>query len=279
MNLINYNGQLIPSDQALFSAKDRMIRYGDGLFESIRIFKGKIPFWEDHFKRLLRGIEWLHFPLPKHYNTAFFQNEIYKLIGRSTNARVRLTVYREAEGLYCPQAAKSLFLIEALPLENDNYTWPNQGLDVGIAQTAKVLSHPLSGLKTHNSLPYILAAIEKKKRALDDCLILNENGAIAEASSANLFCIQNTQLWTTDQQQGAIEGVMQQQIISIAKQLGIPVFRRSIFPTHLHRASEVFLCNAIQGIRWVQSFGTNNYDCQKSRQIFRALVKKVEENQ
>lgn len=275
---VNFNGRLLPADQPIFAASARLPKYGDGLFETIRIFKGQFPFFQHHFQRLQLGMDRLNFVIPNDFNAAFFQNEIQKLIGNSANARVRLTVFRQGTGAYCPQMESTQFLIEARPLEHSTFQWNTAGLKIDLCTQISLDFNYLSALKTCNSLPYIVAAQYAQQQGLDDCLLLNSAGHLVEASSSNLFVFQNEELFTPNAEQGAIAGTTQKVIINITESMGIKVNRSVLSQAHLATASEVFLSNAIQGIRWVKSYQNHQYSSKKTRKLFTALVEKTLEN-
>ncbi|MEM8907517.1 MAG: aminotransferase class IV [Bacteroidota bacterium] len=279
MEFINWNGTLFPANRPIFSASHRTVKYGDGLFESIRKFAGRLPFLDLHYARLLRGMRALHYEVPDHFSPVFFQAEIEKLLAHQANARIRLSVFRQGAGRYLPEQNQVEFLIEASPLTNANFTWPQKGIQVDLCDTIRIQPHALSGLKTCNSLPYVLAALYRKERQLDDCLLLNNTGHLVEASSANLFLIDpDGQLLTPDTNQGAIAGTLQTLIWDLAATLAIPRQRQMIGIDALESAREVFLTNAIQGIRWVKSFRGQSYGHHQCQKIFTALQEKVREN-
>ncbi len=252
MNEINLNGRVINSEEKLVGKDHRGLKYGDGLFESIRMLNGKMPFLSDHLRRLNRGMKFLKINQPKHFNTAFFRKEIKRISGLKKNARIRLSVFRASGGLYTPNDNTPLYLIECQSLNDHHWKWFKKGLKVKICPTIQLPITPWSGFKTSNSLPYILAGLWKKEAGLDDCILLNQQGFVAEASSSNLFYFKNKVLYTPTDQSGAILGVMRKQVIKLAKKNGIKLIKKDILPTELMTADEVFLTNAVQGIRWVK---------------------------
>ena len=118
MNEINVNGE-IQKDTDLFVGKDhRGLKYGDGLFESIRMMKGRMPLLTDHLRRLFRGMEFLKIDKPSHFNTAFFRKEIRRITSLTQNARIRISVFRGSGGLYTPTNHQPFYLIEYQPLKS-----------------------------------------------------------------------------------------------------------------------------------------------------------------
>ena len=254
MEFINNNGLLQIRNLPIFQADERIVRYGDGLFETIRMFEGQLPFFEMHVDRLLDGLEKLGFAIPEFYSIPFFLLEIRKLVGFSANARIRLQVYRSTDGFYLPDTDEPAFLMISDPLETGQFQLNEQGWKLGIVPDIQLPTDYLANLKTSNALPYILAAKCAQTQQLDDVLLLNDKGRIAEASSSNIFIYRDGQLHTPALTEGCIAGVMRRNIIRLAQQLGIPVNESQLAEPAIESAEEVFLTNSIQGIRWVKQF-------------------------
>ncbi len=241
------------ADSLIIGANNRGLKYGDGLFETLRVIDGNIPFVNRHFKRLKNGMKVLSLKAPKGFNLAFFKSEILKLTNKA-HARVRVTVFRQDGGLYLPSQNTLNYLIEAKPLNDSQFRFNQKGIHLGLAKSIQLPCNQLSTLKTINALPYILAAQERKKRKFDDILLLNQHGRIAEANSSNIFLWTGRTLKTPKLTEGVIGGVIRSVIIDKAKQVGIKVKEDKLRLQDLHKAKSVFLSNSIQGIRWVNQF-------------------------
>jgi len=269
---INVNGE-IQKDTNLFAGKNhRGLKYGDGLFESIRMMKGKMPLLNDHLRRLFRGMKFLKIKKPSHFNTAFFRKEILRITKQEQNARIRISVFRSVGGLYVPTNNQPSFLIEYQRLKLDNWLWNKKGLTLKICPTVQLPITPWSGLKTSNSLPYILASLWKQKEGVDDCILLNQLGFVAEASSSNVFYFKKNQLYTTTDLAGGILGVMRGQILKLARKKGMKIHEKNFLPKDLMEADEVFLTNAIQGIRWVRELEGVEFSNGKTKKIWDLIV-------
>ena len=254
---INYNSKLIPKDQVILSSENRAFRYGDGIFESIRIFDGQIIFWNEHWKRLSKGAEYLQFEKLK--DASFYKEEIEKLCGNTGNWRIRLSLFRKDGGLYTPAEMKTDFIIEASPLESKHFILNKKGLTVDLCDTIKIPQHPLSNFKTNNSLPYVLAGIFKKKKGLDDCILLNNKGHVVEGSSSNIFIVKKGKLITPKLSSGCKMGTMRSAILRLSEQIDLKVCKQKILPKDLKKAEEIWLTNATQGIRWIGNYDDKNY--------------------
>ena len=262
------------SSDLKISIDNRAFRYGDGIFESIRMCSGEIPLWEFHYERLRAGMKALRMDIPTHYSADFFRNELEKLTGKTDNFRVRLSVNRCDGGLYTPISDVPSFLIEAKKVEENHFPQHKTGLTISWYDEAPILSKTrLAGVKSANALPYILAAQYRKTYNLDDCLIFNEKGNIAEAISSNLFIIKSEKIFTPHLRSGCVAGVMRRTIIKIAKELGIGLKEQiALQPKHVFMADGIFLTNAVQGIRWVKKVEHTEF---KYPEIINLLQEKI----
>ncbi len=259
---INYNGNILPANQPIFTAGNRAFRYGDGLFETIRVFDGQVPFFERHWQRLSTGCRLLSFEMPKHFTPDFFKHEIEKLTSTTGNWRVRLTIWRADGGLYTPETNSPEFIVEATPLSNSKFELNNVGLSVKIYQkyllpqtTPSYIpngsSIPLP-IKTNSALHQVLASIEKTIAGLDDCLMLNTAHRIACGTSSNIFLVKSGELFTPPLAEGCVAGTMRATLLNLTGKLGISCNEYPIHPEDLKDFDEIFLTNAIHGIQWVR---------------------------
>jgi branched-subunit amino acid aminotransferase/4-amino-4-deoxychorismate lyase len=270
--MINYNGSLFEKDEKVFNGQNRAFRYGDGLFESIRVIKGKMPFYNYHFERILRGMKILKMNIPTYFNTHYMRHEISKVIEKEPNCRLRIAIWREGAGTYQPNTNSVDFLIEATPLPESKYILNDLGLTIGIYKEYKLRQTLYSSVKTSNALPYIMAGIYAKENMLDDVIMLNTEGPIAEGISSNIFIIKEGTLLTPPLSSGCVGGVMRQVIFTIAQEMDMPCREENISLDMLRSAEEVFYTNAVQGIRWVGYFENIEYPFEKTQRIYERLV-------
>src|ERR1700752_181412 len=116
----NYNGHLISIYEPVVSFANRAFRYGDSLFETIRVVEGKIMFLPDHLRRIKIGMTVLRMNIPAKFNAENISRLITELIEKNkipNDARVRLTIFRNEGGFYAPQPNDISFLVEAEDLE------------------------------------------------------------------------------------------------------------------------------------------------------------------
>ena len=270
---INYNGFLYEEDENIFNAKNRGFRYGDALFETIRVVDGQPRYLEDHFMRLKKGMSILKM---RSANISFndLKEQILKLIEKNRlkkGGRVRLTVFRSGDGLYTPKNESKSYVIEAKPFKDNHYVLNEKGLSIDVYNDLRRYRNVLSQIKTTNNIPQVLAGIYKEESGLDECIILNDQGRIAEALSSNIFLYKNNNLYTPSIDEGCMDGVMRKQVLKMAKDLNINVFEGMLNGSMLLQADEMFLTNAIRGIQWVGSYRQKRYFNKATKNIIEYL--------
>ena len=268
------DGKLIAADTPVISIQNRAFRYADALFETIRIASGKVRFLAEHIKRMKYGMNILKMNIPADYTADYFEREILKLANKNKigeGGRVRLTVFRNEGGFYTPSNNDVSYILEVASLDEVDYSLNSKGFVIDVFTEVKKPLNKLSNLKTTNCLYYILAGIYKTENTLDDFLILNEKGNIAEAISSNVFVIKNGDLYTPSLEEGCVAGIMRGQIINIAKKNGLKVNECSLTQDDLLIAEEVFLTNAVNGIRWVEIFREKEYNSEISKRLVNVL--------
>lgn len=276
----NYNGTIIPAEQQVLRLQNRAFHYGDGLFESMRMIKGHLQFASLHAKRLQLGMKALEFDNYLVADAEFLREKARELSNRnkSKNGMLRLTIFRDSNGLYTPENQKFGYSMEWETLQDQQYSLNVKGLIVNVYEDMPKPINMLSNLKTCNSLNYVLAGIYKQKNRLDDAFILNQNGFLCEAISSNIFIKYNGILYTPALSEGCIRGVMRQAVIDLALKNSIPVTEAQINPQILNEAEEVFLTDASRGIQWVLGFSRKRYFYEYSRLLSAKLNEQLSEN-
>lgn len=270
--MVNYNGSLFDDSDRILTSQNRAFRYGDGIFETIRVIDGKMPFFPYHFERILRGVKALRMTVPSYLNIHYMRNEISKVIENMEAGRVRLAIWREEGGYYTTHNHNIDFLIEASPLLDKSYQLNDLGLTIGLYKDFRLHQTPVSAFKTSNSLPYILAGIFAKENSLDDVVMLDTEGYVAEGIASNIFIFHNDSLITPALSHGCIGGIMRTIVLEMAKEIELNVQETAIKPDLLLEADEVFYTNAIQGIKWVESFQHKNYHNELATRLSNRLL-------
>lgn len=281
---INLNGQIISAETPVLTAQNRAFRYGDALFETIRCIHQSPQFFEDHYRRLLRGMTLLKMKLSSLPTREKLEEQIIQLILKNRiykDCRIRLSVFRTDGGLYTPATNTIEYLIEVTPLLTEGYELNSKGLLTGLFDRERKPFSSLSAFKSSNSLLFVLAGLHKQEHNWQDILICNAKGYIIEGLSSNLFWITDDKVYTPLRSSGCVEGVMRKQIIKLLQNNG---YRLEEVPgatkDDLYKADEIFLTNAIQGIQWIVGFENKRYYCRMVKDISRLLnngIKKTDE--
>ncbi len=261
---INIDGIMKLQDNFTIKSSNRAFKYGDALFETMFSSANKIPLFNQHLERLVSSMEILKMEIPQKFsiNKDSLFNEITRLLNKNKlhkGARIRITVFRNGEGLYTPDCNDVSYLIESSGMSNTKYELNTQGLHIDIFTDVPKPQNVFSNLKTTNTLLYILAGISKKEKQVDDILLLNDNYNIIEALSSNIFVVKDNQIYTPNLQDGCVNGIMRNHIIGIAKQNNISIKYKPIIIEDIKLADEIFLTNSISGIRWVGAFLNKRY--------------------
>ena len=273
--LINFNGELVPSDSKLLTISNRGFKYGDGIFESMRLMKGQLKFPELHADRLQRSMKALKIDGYSQMDAWFLKEKVEQLASRNRakHGRLRLTIYRDAEGFYAPTQNKAGYCLELTPMDEPRFFLNEKGLIMDVFIEVRKPINYLSNIKTCSSLPLVMAGIFKVQNKLDEVFLVNQNGNLCEAGNSNIFVWYISHLYTPALSEGCVEGVMRNIVIKLCRQNDIPCTEAEINPDILYEADEVFLTNASRGIQWVMGFGVKRYFNQLSKGLIGELNK------
>ncbi len=272
---INVNGKVLSRDKISISPDNRSFRYGDGFFETMKFSGGKILLANYHFERLFASLETLEFDTlkPLTADIIYEQVTILALKNNHSLARVRMTFYRGDGGLYDDFSNKPNYLIQTWNLNPASNHLNENGLVVDFYKDARKTVDRFSSIKSNNFLPYVMGAIYAKKNRLNDCIIMNAYGHVADATIANVFTVNNGVIRTPPLTDGTVNGVMRRFIIRCIKEEGMPFLETSLSEEDILQASEIFLTNAIYGLRWVKQVGTSSYQNQLALFLHKKFLK------
>jgi len=267
-SFIHFNGDIFPSGTPLLTADSRGFRYGDGLFETMKVKEGRILLLDQHYQRLLNGSLLLGLePLTSEQFTGAVL-DLCQRNGHSASARVRLTVFRGEMG---QDDAVQNYIIQSWPLEKA--AEKPGGLVLGTFPKGRKACDGLSHLKSNNYLLYSMAAMYARNHGWDDCLVLNSRERIADSSIANLFYVMRDTIYTPPLSEGGVGGVMREWLIRALSEAGFRVIEKPVAPEDLLMVDEVFLSNAIRGVRRVGHFSGTGY----GDRVFQAVKKIVDD--
>ena len=271
MNHFIFNGKLYPVSEPVIGPANRALRYGDGLFETMKMLDGNIIQQTGHFERLWEGMKVLQFELPGLFTKGNLITAVKKLAKKNDHekaARIRLNVFRGDGGLYDAVNNTPNYIIETWSLPETNRLWNSNGLVAGIFEDAKKSCDILSNLKHNNYLLYVLAALQAKKEKWNDAIVLNQFGRIADSTIANVFLVKNKTVITPLLSEGCVAGIMRKKLIEYLQQNNIACQEIMVTTEDILHADEIFFTNSIYNMRWVQRIKNTVYGNSYTREIY-----------
>jgi branched-subunit amino acid aminotransferase/4-amino-4-deoxychorismate lyase len=270
-----YNGEVLKTGKSIFNIDNRSFRYGDGCFETIKLINGNIVLSHYHFERLFSSLNALKLKAASYFTHSYLEEQIKNLAAKNNHsrlARIRLTVFRIDGDLFENKDSSLNYIIQSWQLDEEVLKLNKEGLITGLYKDAKKTCDNFSHIKSNNYLPYVMAAIWAKENKLDDAFLLNSFNHVADASIANIFIVKNGKIKTPALSEGCIAGVMRRHLIKCIQQENIPFEETAIEPEELSDAHEIFLTNAIRGIRWVKQFDKSNYANELAKYLHRKFM-------
>ena len=226
------------------SAADRGLQYGDGLFETLAVFRGQPRFWQGHVDRLAAGCERLGLPVTPQ---AVLLREVQTVAAGQPRCVVKIVVTRGTSGRgYAPlpsAEAKRIVSSWAWPPAADSLTL--NGIRARICELRLGIQPTLAGMKHLNRLEQVLARAEWTDPAIHEGILLDREDHVVTAISSNLFLVLAGQVLTPRLDRCGVRGVMRGAILNVLRKR---CEQRRITIDMLAEAEEVFVCNSIRGI-------------------------------
>jgi len=246
--LVFLNGKFVPEGQATVSIFDRSFCLSDGLFEAIPVYR-RMPFlWEKHFQRLQTGADFLKITMP--FSREILHGFVEELLAKNeaTDCILRIQLSRGVGPRgYSIKGADSPTLVMSLH--------PARQFDSPakiITSSFRIVANdPLTSFKSCSKLSHVLARMEADEQGVDEALLLNTDGNIAEATSANLFWIENKTVCTAPLNSSALPGVTRGLVLELCENLKIPTTEKNIKPELLPKTDGAFLTSVAIEVREV----------------------------
>ena len=246
-NWIYLNGKLVMGNKAVISPYDHGFLYGHGLFETMRVYNGRVFCLHEHLKRLEDGGKVLGWP--EWFDADYLSAAIHQTLEKNKlkDASIRLTVSRgigasRPDPSSCSQMTIVVFASALQPLSSKAY---EQGWGVVTATIRRNLTSPLCGLKVANYLDNILARAQARQQGANEALLLNTKGSIAEGTMCNMFFVIEDRLITPDMTSGLLEGTTRATVLRLAEHVGIKIEERQVYPEELLGIQEMFITSSL----------------------------------
>lgn len=260
--LVHLNGKLIPAKEALISVFDHGFLYGDGVYETMRVYDGVTFMLDEHLNRLYRSALMIGLIIPVEVNS--LKNYIYDtLIANSLKeAFVRLTVSRGYGpiGIDPDLCHSPTIVIIAQEMRDYPKSFYERGISLIISEIRRNPREALNPqIKSLNFLNNILAKIEAKKKGSYDAIMLNVYGMVTESTISNIFFYKENVLCTPSPDCGILEGITRGIIIEIALRDGLIVKEGEFTKEDLYSADEVFITNTTLEVMPVSRIDNKEY--------------------
>ena len=238
---------MLPAEQASVSIMDRSYLYGEGLFETLRCYDGQIPFLQNHLKRLEWASVFMNLDYPSDVDFAAIFLELSQK-NQLPNARLKIVLSRRQTGIEKgePTFERNLVLF-CEPL----FSRPMpQAYKLKTMKMFANDSQPIVAMKTTNYLVKILAQMAARDAGGDDGILLNAKGNVTETTSGNIFWIDPAgKLYTVMMGEGFLGGTTRELVIAALAEKNLKCHEAAVTPQELSHMREVFVTNAIMGIK------------------------------
>ncbi|MGD0651312.1 MAG: aminotransferase class IV [Verrucomicrobiia bacterium] len=252
-NYAYVNARFVPEAEATVSIFDRGFLYGDGVFETMRVYGGRVFRALEHFHRLFEGLRALQIESP--LSPEELRAVCRALIRYNSVADGVARVYVTRDSITATVQAREFARREV------------RAIIPGVR-----IDPQLSRFKTANRLPYILARHEAERAGVDDAVLLNAAGHAVEFTASNLFVVKDGALFTPPLEDGPLPGITRHAVLTLAVGQGIRVQEKSFGPGFLDTADEVFATNSLMEIAPVVTWSRRNEVTTRLQAAYRALV-------
>jgi branched-chain amino acid aminotransferase len=271
---VDLNGQIVPKEDARVSVFDRGFLYGDGVFETLRVYNGHVFLQDAHWERLQRSASLIRLEIP------FTENEYNERLDRVVEvnglmeAVARVTVSRGVgEGSFTldyDQHPTTVF--SARPFDGYPEKYYRDGVAIILAKTQRLDPAALSpAAKSANYLNSVLAKAEADDAGAFDAVMLNAEGFLTEGSVTNLFMARDEQLLTPSIESGILPGITRATVIELARGVGLEPTETALRPEDLLRSDEAFLTNTTVEVLPVARIGDAQIGAGRPGKITREL--------
>ncbi|WP_138429548.1 aminotransferase class IV [Fodinibius saliphilus] len=258
---ICFDGVLSDTETAVAPVKSRGLMYGEGVFDTLRVYSGRTLFFSDHYKRTVKGLQSLGITIPDYLSKEYLKQAITKLLSKKdllhSDAVVRLQFWREGErGYRTTEAGRLHFSVMASKCKE---VYPHPHLVTVDCRRTPSQSMP-SEFKYTNGINYILAAKEAKQQKGSDALMLTLDRDISETTIANIFWRKNKQVYTPSTECDLFPGITRSIVMEVIDNHSSLSLRRGSFGlNHIKQADTVWICNSVRELLAVKALDEKTY--------------------
>lgn len=261
---IYYQNQWVDPHAKVFDFSNRGIKYGDGFFESMRVFNNQFCFLKDHLERAQTTAEILGFDLRKAgFTKAMLETSLQTFLSKHqiNNCAVRIQFFRTHGNKYTPLDSTTTYYIEFTELNQSKYS------EVSAVEEADIFKKHLipkgsllSALKTSNSLIYVLAKQYCTSNNLGDTILLNTERELVEFSSSNLYIDTGDKILTPPLSSGCLDGIIRRQLLKPTLKNKFNIIEANLKEKDLKKATAIYGSNTSTGIFYINKIGNQTFE-------------------
>ena len=261
-NWLIYDGKITRADQPVVPVVSRGLMYGDGVFDTLRAYRGNTLLLEQHITRLHSGMEMLGMEAPNDLEIGILQKKLWKLLEKQqllhTDAIVRLQVWRDGQRGYHPQGKSDIHYSITVSACPDNFTTPT----LATVDQRRIPSQSMpSTAKFTNGINYILAAQSAADKGGDDALMQTVDAFVSETTIANVFWVKGDTIYTPDEECDLIPGITRKIILDILEENNRWKSRQGKYSLdHLYDADAVWICNSVREVLAVKQIDDQDFE-------------------
>ncbi len=245
--IVHVNGLFHPERSARISVLDRGFLYGDGLFETMRAYGGRVFCLDEHLHRLRRSLEMIFLELP--VTDKELESAVLTTVGINAcpDTIVRLMVSRgvQAAGPAIDDTAAPTWVVLTRPLPPLPETAYTEGVRIALFPRSAVRTSGLDAqVKSCNYLSHIVIRELAARRSAEEGIFMDPGGRITEGTMSNLFLVKEGRLKTPALDPHVLPGITRQVVLELARESGVPCDETGLLADDVYRADEVFLTNS-----------------------------------
>jgi branched-chain amino acid aminotransferase len=282
-NLIYINGDYVSEDKAGLSPFNRGLLYGDGIFETMRSYSGRVFAVKEHFARLEKSADFMNLNIP--FDAEGIEliltelMECNSLLGKDSRIRVNLMRGEGKRGLFADVDADSEIIISAEEVPAGMGKIQKDGVGLVVITDFRIdNSSVLSQHKTFNYIPGILGLMEVRRRGGDEGLFLNNDGCVAEGVTSNIFVVKNGVVMTPPLSAGVLPGITRGLAIQLVREEGIKLKECDVSLEELTCSDEIFITSSVREVVPVISVDNKGFEpgpvTRRIQEIYREYVER-----
>ena len=248
-----YNGEVRPTTERFLSPGQVGVLNGWGVFSTLRVIEGVLFAWDRHWARMVRDAKLLNVPMPATADE--LEEQLLQLIAanQARNATLRVAIVRNTGGVFDAPNLDRPF--DVIAFTKDLADW-GASVRLGLVRDARHAAQVFRGTKMLSWCFNLRWYEEARAQGFDEVVLLNERGEVAELTSANLFAVFGNEIVTPPLDSGCLPGITREVILEELRIPGYRVSERTLVPSDLERADEIFITSSTRDTLPVKSIET-----------------------